>query len=177
VGEEGIRRALSDAGIALVDGAADRADHVVVGWDRRATYEKLRTACLLVQRGASLVATNADASYPAPDGLWPGAGALLAVVTTTTGAAAEIMGKPHAPMFDAARRRAGGASPLVVGDRLDTDVAGAANLGIDSLLVLTGVGRADEFARTASPAPTYVADDVSALLSEPGPSRRGTAQG
>src|SRR5207302_9069832 len=107
IGETGIRDALRGNGIAVVDDASDGADYVVVGWDRTADYDKLRTAALLVQRGARLVATNADASYPAPAGLWPGAAALLAAITTTTGATPEIVGKPHAPLFDLARRRAG----------------------------------------------------------------------
>jgi len=95
VGEEGIRTALSDAGVTVVDGQPERVDHVVVGWDRSADYAKLRTASLLVQRGAALVATNADPSYPAPDGLWPGAGALLAVIVTTT-----VAGVPMAAFAD-----------------------------------------------------------------------------
>jgi ribonucleotide monophosphatase NagD (HAD superfamily) len=99
---------------------------------------------LLVQRGAALVATNTDNAFPAPDGLWPGAGALLSVITTTTGAAAEIVGKPHAPLFEEARRVGGGGLPLVVGDRLDTDIKGAADLGWDSLLVFTGIAQPDD---------------------------------
>ena len=168
VGEEGIRAALSDAGVTVVDGQPERVDHVVVGWDRSADYAKLRTASLLVQRGAALVATNADPSYPAPDGLWPGAGALLAVIVTTTGAVPEIVGKPHAPLFEAALRRAGDGRPLVVGDRLDTDIAGAAALGWDSMLVLTGVTREADLAGTEV-RPTFVAPDLSALFEEPGP--------
>jgi glycerol 3-phosphatase-2 len=163
VGEEGVRTALADAGITILDGDPPTADHVVVGWDRYADYAKLRTASLLVQRGARLVATNADPSYPAPDGLWPGAGALLSVVTVTTGAEPEIVGKPHGQVFRTALRRAGGGKPLVIGDRLDTDVAGAAALGWDSLLVLTGITRTTDIER-APVHPTYVGDDLSALF-------------
>jgi glycerol-1-phosphatase len=163
VGEEGIVQALRDAGITLVDVHADRTQVVVVGWDRRADYEKLRRASLLVERGATLVATNADASYPAGDGNWPGAGALLAAIETTTGVRAEVFGKPEAPIMRAALDRAGGGRPLVIGDRLETDIAAAAALGWDSLLVLTGIARADDVA--GSPiAPTFVAEDLSALF-------------
>jgi glycerol-1-phosphatase len=172
IGERGLSEALAGRGVEVVDGTADGVDHVVVGWDRGVTYDKLRTACLLVERGAALIATNADASFPAPDGRWPGAGALLAVVTTTTGAVAEVIGKPHAPLFEAARGRAEGSAPLVVGDRLDTDIAGAAALGMDSLLVLTGITHVEELDRTGVPSPTFVADDVSALVAEPEPIRR-----
>ena len=165
IGMDGVREALAGAGIEVLDGEPEAADLVVVGFDGTATYERLKTASLLVERGARLVATNADASFPAADGLWPGAGALLAVVTTTTGAEPEIVGKPFAPLFESARRRGGGGRPLVVGDRLDTDIEGAANLGWDTMLVLTGVSSRAE--AEAGPArPTVIAKDVSALLED-----------
>lgn len=123
----------------VLDGEPDRADAVVVGWDRHATYDVLRIASVLVQRGARLIATNSDASYPAAGGeLWPGSGALLAAIETTTGVTAAVAGKPHRHLFDAALERAGTRHALVVGDRIDTDVAGAAAAGLDSALVLTG---------------------------------------
>ena len=163
VGEQGIRSALGDVGIQLVDGRAGTPDVVVVGWDREVDYAKFAAASLFVQRGASLVATNADTSYPAPEGLIPGAGALLAVIVATTGAAPEVVGKPHPPLLRAALARAGGGRPLLIGDRLDTDIAGAAALGWDSLLVLTGIStRVDVAASTIRP--TYVAADLSALF-------------
>jgi len=115
VGERGIREALSSAGVRVIDGEPDAVDHVVVGWDRDVTYAKLRTASLLIQRGARLVATNADPSFPAPEGFWPGAGALLAVLTTTSGVEAEVVGKPHPPLLLTALRRTGGEHPLVIG--------------------------------------------------------------
>ncbi len=167
IGEEGIRSALAGRGISVLDDAPS-VDVVVVGFDRAATYETLRRASVLVDRGAALVATNRDASFPAPGGeRWPGAGALLAVIETTTGAHAEVVGKPAAPLFAAALSRAGGTRPLVVGDRLQTDIAGAAALGWDSLFVLSGVnGRGD--LRALAIAPTYVGEDVGALLIERG---------
>lgn len=170
IGEEGIRRALAEAGIEILDGDPERVDCVVVGWDREVTYGKLRRACLLVQRGAKLVATNDDRAFPAPDGLWPGAGALLAVVTTTTGVEPEVVGKPHPHLYRAAVRRVGDGRPLVIGDRLETDIAGANALGWDSVLVLSGV---TDPARAAASdiRPTYVAPDVRALLEPP----RGSA--
>jgi glycerol 3-phosphatase-2 len=168
VGEEGILRALRDAGIAVSDTDADQTQVVVVGWDRQANYEKLRRASILVERGAALVATNADASYPAGDGNWPGAGALLAVIETTTGVRAEVFGKPAAPIMLGALDRAGGGRPLVIGDRLETDIVAAAGLGWDSLLVLTGISKPGDVA--ASPvAPTFIADDLNALFAMPTP--------
>ena len=139
LGEEGVRAALKEGGMTLLEGEPDRADAVVVGWDRHANYASLRVASVLVQRGAHLVATNADASYPAPGGeLWPGTGALLAAIQETTGTTATVVGKPHRPLFDAALERAGTRNALVVGDRLETDIAGASAAGLDAALVLSG---------------------------------------
>ena len=166
IGQDGVREALTDAGIRVLEGEPEEADLVVVGFDGGATYGSLKRASLLVQRGARLVATNADGSYPAADGLWPGAGALLSVITTTTGAEPEIVGKPFHPLFEAGRRRGGGGRPLVVGDRLDTDIEGAARLGWDTMLVLTGVSGRGDVERTGI-RPTIIAEDVSALLEAP----------
>jgi HAD superfamily hydrolase (TIGR01450 family) len=132
IGEEGLRKALADEGIRIVDGRDDRVDAVVVGFDRSADYAKLRDASVLVGRGAALVASNLDGSFPAPGGeSWPGAAA-------------------------------GGGRPLVVGDRLDTDIAGAARLGWDSALVLTGSARREDV-DGSSWAPTIVVSDLAAL--------------
>jgi HAD superfamily hydrolase (TIGR01457 family) len=167
VGEDGLLEALRAKGIRPVDRGADRVDAVVVGLDRHVDYAKLVRASLLVEQGALLVGTNADASFPAPDGEWPGAGALLAAIETTTGVTAEVVGKPHPPLLRAALARAGGGRPLLVGDRLDTDIAGAAGLGWDSLLVLTGISTREDLA-TTSVAPTFVGDDLSVLFRAPG---------
>jgi len=164
VGERGLRDAVSAAAVQLLDGEPDAADAVVVGWDRQVDYEKLRVASVLVQRGARLVASNADPSYPAPGGAaWPGAGAILAVIEATTGVRADVVGKPNEPIFRAGLERAGGGRALVIGDRLETDIEGAVRLGWDSMLVLTGIAsRAD--LGDAVAAPTYVAEDLSALV-------------
>lgn len=162
VGEDGLRQALEAAGIGVVE--TGPADAVVVGLDRHATYERLRDAAILVDAGAALVGTNPDGSYPTAEGTrWPGAGALLAAVVATTRAEPEIVGKPHAWLFEAALERTGGERPLVVGDRLDTDIAGATALGWDSALVLTGISTAEE-ARTGPWRPTHVLDDLRGLL-------------
>jgi HAD superfamily hydrolase (TIGR01450 family) len=162
IGEEGLVAALTDAGIRVVD-ASEEVDAVVVGFDRGADYTTLKEASVLVQRGAALVASNADPSFPAPGGeSWPGAGALLAAIETTTGTRGEVFGKPEAPLFERALASAGGGSALVVGDRLDTDIAGASRLGWDSALVLTGDARRED-AESSSWKPTFVLDDLSGL--------------
>lgn len=164
VGEEGLVEALAAAGIEAVRELDDGPDVVVVGFDRGADYAKLKDASVLVERGIPLVASNADPSFPAPGGeSWPGAGALLAAIETTTGARGEVFGKPEAPLFERALASAGGGRPIVVGDRLDTDIAGAVRLGWDSALVLTGATRRDEV--EGSPwRPTIVLDDLSGLV-------------
>jgi HAD superfamily hydrolase (TIGR01457 family) len=167
IGEAGIRAALSARGIDVLTGEPESVDAVVVGWDRDVDYAKLRSAALLIQRGAAFVATNADASYPAPDGLWPGAGAIVAAIETTVGIAPEVVGKPYPPIFEAALRRAGGGRALVIGDRLDTDIAGANRLGWGSLLVLSGVTGPDDLAGAAERA-TVVAPGLEVLTDETG---------
>lgn len=169
IGGGGVRRALADAGLRVLGGEPERADLVVVGIDEDLTYAKLRTACRLIRAGARFVATNVDPTYPVEGGdLWPGAGAIVAAVAAATGVEAEVVGKPFPPLFRSALRRAGGGAPLVVGDRLDTDIEGAAALGWDTMLVLTGVTTEEELAR--SPVrPTYVVEDPRALLEEEAP--------
>ena len=169
VGEEGLADALLSAGIGVarrsdVGASLPEVTVVVVGLDREADYASLRTASMLVDAGASLVAANPDTSFPAPGGArWPGAGALLAAIEAATGVRAEVVGKPNAPIFVSALRRAGGGRPLVIGDRLDTDIAGAAALGWDSLLVLTGIDDRDGAAK-APARPTYVGQTLSCLV-------------
>jgi phosphoglycolate/pyridoxal phosphate phosphatase family enzyme len=164
VGEEGIRSALDEVGIEVRDGEPDAVDAVVVGFDSGADYAKLRTAAVLVAKGSALVATNADATFPAADGTrWPGAGALLAAVETASGRRAEVVGKPHAPLLLAALERAGGGRPLLVGDRLDTDIVGAHGLGWDSALVLTGISSRSDI-DDAPWRPTFVLEDLYGLL-------------
>lgn len=164
IGEEGLTQALRGQGIEIAEGETSEADAVVVGWDRALDYAKLRVASILLQDGAAFVASNPDNSFPAPDGYaWPGAGAIVAALHATTGLEPEIVGKPNAPIFEAALVRTGGTTPLVIGDRLDTDIAGAVVLGWDSLLVLTGISTRDDL-RGSEIAPTIVADDLTALL-------------
>jgi glycerol-1-phosphatase len=162
IGEEGLRTALASAEIEIVASDAE-PDAMVLGWDRTVSYDDLRDASLAVQRG-SLFASNDDVSYPAPDGFtWPGAGAILAALEAATGIRAEVFGKPNPPILRAALDRAGGGRPLVVGDRLETDIDGAANAGWDAALVLTGISTRAQADATAHP-PTYVLEDLSGLV-------------
>jgi glycerol-1-phosphatase len=173
IGEGGLRSALIGAGIDVLEGEPDEADVVIVGLDTSVDYARLRTATVLLQRGARLVASNADASFPAAQGWnWPGAGAILAAIETATGEKAEVVGKPHRPIFEASHAVAGGGKPLVVGDRLDTDIEGARRLRWDSALVLTGISRREDL-RGAGFSPTYVIDDLRSLVDGLEQGRRG----
>ena len=137
---------------------------MVVGWDREVDYEALRRASIAVQRGAAFVASNPDTSYPAPDGTrWPGAGAIAAAVEATTGVAPVVIGKPNEPILRAALARAGGGRPLLIGDRIDTDIEGARRLGWSSMLVLTGISSREDV-RASGATPTYVVADLGALF-------------
>jgi HAD superfamily hydrolase (TIGR01457 family) len=164
IGGEGLAEALREAGVTPVERGDGRAEAVVVGIDPSFTYADLVTGAWLVREGAPLIASNADATYPAADGMiLPGAGAIVAALETASGVTAEVVGKPNEPIFREALRRAGGHRPLVVGDRLDSDIEGARRLGWDSVLVLTGVSSEEDVRRTG-PAPTYVVDRLDRLV-------------
>jgi len=162
VGGAGIREALEGAGIEVVDDHGS-PDVVVVGWDPEFTYDDMRSAADAVRAGAPLVATNADATFPAPEGLWPGAGSILASIERASGRTAEVMGKPHAPMMDVAADRLASASRIaVVGDRPDSDLAGGRARGWTTILVLSGVTSKDQVA-AVEPRPDYVVESIASL--------------
>ena len=142
-----------------------KADLVVVGWDTRLTYRKLKNACLAVNAGADFYATNDDATYPAPDGRWPGAGSIVAALQRATGKDPVIVGKPHLPMMEAALRRLDCpvSRALMVGDRLDTDVAGGARVGLPTCLVLTGISTRSDLEK-GDVRPDLVVDELTELL-------------
>lgn len=164
IGGEGIREALSSVCISVKDEPqVRRADVVVVGFDPTFTYDAMRRATYAVLNGAAFVATNEDPSFPAEEGLWPGAGAILASIETASGRKAEIMGKPHPPMMQVVAERLGpDARVLVVGDRPGTDLAGGAARGWPTVLVLTGVTSPDD-AHLADPAPDHVLGSIADL--------------
>jgi glycerol 3-phosphatase-2 len=138
------------------------ADAVLVGFHREFDYERMRIAASAVRRGARLLATNDDATYPTPDGPIPGGGAILASIVTATGVAPIVAGKPHESMAVLVRDRLG-ASGVMVGDRPDTDGRFARVLGFDFALVHTGVTTPAE---VVEPRPALVAPDLSALVDQ-----------
>jgi glycerol 3-phosphatase-2 len=169
VGGIGLRIALRERGLRPVSTAAEKPAAVVQGYAPGIDYPLLAEAALAVRAGAWYVAANADATLPTPRGLQPGNGSLVQVIVTATGQQPVVAGKPEPPLHSEAVARTGARRPLVVGDRLDTDIEGAVRVGADSMLVLTGVTRAaDAVLAPAHRRPTYLAPDLSGLL-EPHP--------
>ena len=166
IGEPALREAIRGAGIHVTQNGKEPVDAVVVGLDRHVTYEAIRDAALLIERGAAFVATNTDPSLPVPGGAWPGAGALVGAVQATTGVTPDVVGKPKPQLFRSAQDRAGGGEPLVIGDRLDTDIAGALGLGWDAALVLTGVSTREEALEPGAPKATFILDDLRGLMGQ-----------
>jgi len=166
VGSQALVDHVAEAGLRIVNRTefASRADVVVVGGHERFDFEELKIATQAVLRGAELIGATRDRTYPMPDGPWPGSGAVLAAVETAAGRTASLVaGKPEGPMYQAVRDRLGDGACLAVGDRLESDVAGARRAGLDSALVLTGsTSRAQ--AEAADPRPTHVADSLAALV-------------
>jgi glycerol-1-phosphatase len=166
VGTDGLAAEVAAAGLAPVSGADDGPVAVVQGYGPQVGWPQLAEACLAVRAGALWVATNADRTLPSPRGPLPGNGSLVAALATALDRRPdEVVGKPAPALFQRAAQRAGAARPLVVGDRLDTDIEGARRAGMDSMLVLTGVSTAEDLrAAPAQRRPTYVGKDLSALF-------------
>lgn len=162
VGMAGLRRLITEAGFTLAD---TDVRVVVSGIDREWTYAKALVAMRLLQAGADFIGTNSDTTFPLPDGLAPGAGSILAMLSASSGQTPILMGKPQPAMFEAALHVVGqpAAVTLMVGDRLDTDIAGAQALGLSTALLLTGVSQREDVAQSITP-PDYIFDDLPALL-------------
>jgi glycerol 3-phosphatase-2 len=166
VGGPGVAAALTAAGLTVVDRAEDAPVAVVQGYGSGVGWAQLAEAVVAVRNGARHVATNTDATIPSPRGVLPGNGALVGVVSAVTGQQPLVTGKPDPAMHAECVRRTGARRPLVVGDRLDTDIEGARRAGAASLLVLTGVARpADLLAAVPDHRPDLLAPDVAGVLS------------
>ncbi|MFZ3070350.1 MAG: HAD-IIA family hydrolase [Anaerolineaceae bacterium] len=141
------------------------ANMVVVGLDTSITYDRIRNAALLVRSGAPFIATNADATYPTPQGLYPGAGTMVSAIATASGQEPLVIGKPFTAMYEHAFEVLGTTPEQTfgIGDRLETDVASAQSAGCLAGLVLSGVSTLEE-ASLWSPAPDLIAKDLSDLL-------------
>lgn len=167
IGTGAMRKHVSDAGLKVMNGTdlASRADVVVVSGTDDVHYADLRDAALAASAGAAFFATGRDPTLPMPEGHWPGTGAILAAVETASGSTAEIVGKPSPRLFETALDRLGEGRTLVVGDRLDADIAAADAAGLDGALVLTGGGPSE--AAPGEPTPVKVAADLAELVGTP----------
>jgi glycerol 3-phosphatase-2 len=177
IGTDPMCRHVMDAGLRLLNGTdlASRAEVVVVAGTEDLVYDDLKHAVLAVRRGADFLATGRDPTYPQPDGLWPGTGAIVVAVEYAAGRSAQIVGKPEPQLFLTALDRLGEGRTLVVGDRLDADVAAAARAHLDAAL-LSSAGSSpsalgsDPDGSVASgdsgePRPVAVAPTLAALVS------------
>ena len=165
IGGMGLRTAVRERGFRPVTIAAEQPAAVVQGYTPDLSYSLLAEGGLAVAAGALFVASNADSTLPTPRGRQPGNGSLIQVIATATGRAPLIAGKPEPPLHAEAVARSGARHPLVVGDRLDTDIESAVRSGADSLLVLTGVTRPlDAVLAPPRHRPTYLAEGLPGLL-------------
>ncbi|WP_435747726.1 HAD-IIA family hydrolase [Nocardioides sp. SYSU DS0663] len=163
LGAEGLEAALRAEGLVPV-GVADEAQALVTGYGPDVLWRDVMRAAVRVRDGLWWVASNTDLSIPTPFGVAPGHGVLVETIQRFTGVDPVVAGKPQRPLLDETVRRVGGARPLMVGDRLDTDIEGAHRAGIDSLLVLTGVTGASELAAALpEQRPTYLSADLAGL--------------
>lgn len=176
IGGEGLRVALRERGLEPVESADDDPAAVVQGYGGpEMPWGRLAEACYAVARGVPWFASNTDLTIPSARGIAPGNGAAVEVVRIATGARPQVAGKPLPPMHRETILRTGAKRPLVVGDRLDTDIEGAFNGGVDSLLVLTGVTDGEQLlAAPPQHRPTYVDADLRGLLTgQPDITREG----
>ena len=176
LGGEGLRVALVEAGLEPVDDP-DGAVAVVSGYGPDVRWRDIMRVSTLVRDGLPYVASNTDMTIPTPYGLAPGHGVLVRTISEFAGVRPRVAGKPEKPLMEETVRRVGGERPLMVGDRLDTDIEGAHAIGVPSLLVLTGVSRLEDLA-TATPElrPTYISPTLEGLF-EPHPVPREGAGG
>lgn len=166
IGGRGLEEEIARTGMRILRGDEGKEAHfVIVGWDTELTYDKLRVASLALHRGAVFIGTNPDATFPSPEGLWPGAGSIIAALEKAAGRQALVVGKPNMYMMQAALHRVGGIADrtLVIGDRLDTDILGGWRAGMDTCLVLTGVSRREDL-EGYQPQPDLVVENLRELL-------------
>ena len=158
LGAVGLEEALREQGLAPVSvaDAGAGAEAVVTGYGPDVLWRDIMRAAVLIRDGLPWVASNTDGSIPTPYGVAPGHGVLVDTIRSFTGVDPVVAGKPARPLLDETVRRVGGAHPLMVGDRLDTDIEGARNAGLDSLLVLTGVTGLAELVAAAPAGATHL---------------------
>ncbi|MFL6112488.1 MAG: HAD-IIA family hydrolase [Catenulispora sp.] len=165
IGGPGLLQAVRELGLKPVASADDLPAVVVQGYSPDLGWKDLAEATYAVRAGVPWIATNADTTVPTARGIAPGNGTLVAAVRAASGVIPQVAGKPELPLHRESILRSGATRPLIVGDRLDTDIEGAVRGDTDSLLVLTGVTTVGDLL-TAPPErrPNYIAEDLRGLL-------------
>lgn len=164
IGGAGLEEALIERGLKPVTDPSVGPVAVVQGYGPEMPWRQVIAGSILVKEGLPWVASNLDATVPTERGPGPGNGTLVELVARYSGRTPVVAGKPRPPLFEETLERVGGTRPLVIGDRIDTDIDGAHAVGWDSLLVMTGVTTlADLAALTPERRPTYVGADLSCL--------------
>ncbi|RIJ77562.1 HAD family hydrolase [Nakamurella silvestris] len=165
IGAQALVDEVARVGLVPVREAAANPVAVVQGHSPETGWPILAEACIALRAGADWVAANVDSTLPTDRGLLPGNGSMVSVLVTATGLKPRVAGKPARPLMDAAVVRAGSVTPLVVGDRLDTDIEAGVSAGVPSLLVFTGVSTpADLLAAPAAQRPNHLALDMRGLV-------------
>ena len=166
IGSPAIHAHVEAAGLRVSNGTtfASRADVVVVAYHPRFDYPELRDAVQATMRGAYLLGANRDATFPMPDGPWPGSGSIVAAVETASGRTAAIVGKPEPTLVQTALDRLGPGRALMVGDRVDADLGAAHAAGIDAAIVLTGASDRASAEAAREPSPVAIAERLETLV-------------
>lgn len=170
IGNPGLFRILEEADFTITE---ESVDAVVTGIDFDFTYQKARTATLLIRNhGAAFIGTNPDVTFPSPAGLVPGAGSVIGMIQHATDVEPTIIGKPQRAMFDVAIQRLGtkASETLMLGDRLNTDIEGGHAAGLQTAMVLTGVSRRDDIGDIQ---PDYIFENLPALVDAWKTSKKG----
>ena len=164
IGGPGLEEALRERDLEPVTAPADDVAAVAQGYGPEMPWKRVVQGAILVRAGLPWVASNTDLTIPTASGVGPGNGALVRLVSEYAEREPQVAGKPMRPLFEETLTRVGGSHPLLVGDRLDTDIEGAVTMGWDSLLVLTGVtGLAELVRATGAQRPTYLGRDLGVL--------------
>lgn len=166
IGSAALHRHVEAAGLRIVNGTtfASRAEVVVVAFHRQFDYDELREATQAALRGAYLIGSNRDATFPQPDGLWPGSGAVIAAVETASGRTVQTVGKPEPTLVQTALDRLGPGRALMIGDRVDADLGAAHAAGIDGAIVLTGASSREIAESAQDPAPVAISERLETLV-------------
>jgi 4-nitrophenyl phosphatase len=169
VGDVGLQTALSTRGFRLLSMdevmAGETAVFVVAGFNPNTTYRQLAAGSLLIHKGADFIGTNPDLTFPSEIGPLPGAGSLLAFIQAATGVQPTVIGKPGPLMFQMAMQKLGGTpqNTAMVGDRLETDIAGGKAAGMQTILVLSGISQRADLNHGNPFQPDFVFGDVSKI--------------